>query len=260
MRRFVVIGNWKLNKTISEARAYAEVLARRLMPPPAVDVVLAPVATALCALRERSLHEHFALAAQENFFGDSGAYTGAISAPLLKDAGASYALVGHSERRQHFAESDKSCQERLQACLRAGLQPVLCVGETTAQRQAQQSLQVVQQQLQQALQGVTAAQAATLLLAYEPVWAIGTGATASLAQIAEMHVHMRQCLAEQLGRESTAVVPILYGGSVKADNAAALAQLPQIDGLLVGGASLDVDAFAQIVAAASAAMQTRTAP
>ena len=247
-RRPLIAGNWKLNKTCAEAAALAQAIdvgVRQLQP--RSEVAVAPVYTALSTVRTALADGPVALAAQELYPEDAGAFTGAVSGPLLREVGCQYVLVGHSERRQRFGETLASSQARLQAALRAGLVPILCVGESLAEREAERTQEVVQAQLQGALAGVSAAQLQQLVIAYEPVWAIGTGKVATPEQAQQVHAHIR-ALLEPLGL--AAAVRLLYGGSVNADNAARLLQQTDVDGALVGGASLDAKGFLGIVAAA----------
>ncbi len=249
LRRPLVAGNWKLHKTIAESRALAAALRERLAGAKA-EVVLAPVLTALSAVREAVAGSPIGLAGQDVFWEAQGAFTGEVSPALLRDAGASHCIVGHSERRQFFAETDEGVQRKTAALLQAGLTPIVCVGESLAQREALQTEAHVLLQTGTALDGLTPEQAGRVVIAYEPIWAIGTGRTASPQDAQAVHGAIRGLLVQRFGRALADGIRILYGGSVKSDNAQALMAESDIDGALVGGASLDAASFAAIVAAA----------
>jgi triosephosphate isomerase len=246
-RKKFVCGNWKMHRTAAEARALAgevrsaaEALADR------VDVAIAPPFTALAATAEALAGSRIGLGAQNLHWEAQGAFTGEVSAAMLVEAGCRYVLCGHSERRQFFGDTDDWVQKKTCAALAAGLHPIVCVGETLPEREAGKTLEVVGRQVRAALSGLTAAQVAALTVAYEPVWAIGTGKTASSAQAQEVHAAIRAILAE-LAPSAAASVRILYGGSVKPDNAAELMSQPDVDGALVGGASLKALDFTGII-------------
>jgi triosephosphate isomerase (TIM) len=247
-RRKLIAGNWKMYKTVAEATELVGELRRLLSQVRDCDIAVAPAYTAIYAVAQKLKDSNIAVAGQELFFEDKGAYTGAVSAPMLKEAGCTYALVGHSERRQIFGETLASSNKRMQATLRAGLVPILCVGETLAEREAGRTNAVVAEQLDGALAGFANDALKSLVVAYEPVWAIGTGKVATPQQAQEAHSFIRERLR---GRDATlaANTRILYGGSVKPDNARELLSQPDIDGALVGGASLDAASFAGIVKA-----------
>jgi triosephosphate isomerase len=250
-RRKLIAGNWKLNKTVAESVALAVELTRLLGQVRDCDLVVAPVYTAIAAVAQKLAGTPIAVAGQDLYPEDEGAFTGAVSGPLLKEAGASYVLVGHSERRQLFGETLESSQKRTAAALRAGLTPILCVGETLKERQADATAKVVGAQLDAGIQGLSAADLARIVIAYEPVWAIGTGQVATPAQAQEVHNLIRERLRHRDAPVAEAL-RILYGGSVKADNAKELLAQADIDGALVGGASLNAASFAGIVAARKA--------
>jgi triosephosphate isomerase len=250
LRRPLIAGNWKLHKTLAESRALAASVVERCREASGVEVVVAPVFTALAAVREVLAGSAVALAAQDAYWESRGAFTGAVSAVLLADAGCSHVIVGHSERRGLFGETDADVRRKAQAVLDAGLTPIVCVGESLAQREAGESETHVLRQTAAAMQGLSPADAARVVIAYEPIWAIGTGRTASPADAQQMQARIRALVAEQHGRPLSDRTRILYGGSVKADNAKALLAEPDVDGALVGGASLETDSFAAIVAAA----------
>jgi triosephosphate isomerase len=250
MRTPFVVGNWKLNKTIAESLALVTELKNQLAAVKGVAVGVAPVFTALHAVAKRLDDSPIATCAQDCHWEASGAWTGEVSAPLLADAGASWVIVGHSERRQFFGDTSEGVGKKARAALAAGLGAIVCVGEMLAERDAGRTLAVVDEQLAGALAGIEAAAADKLVIAYEPVWAIGTGRTATPAQAQEVHAHIRQRLAERLGDGAAAAIRIQYGGSVKSSNAAQLMSEADIDGALVGGASLQADDFVAIVKAA----------
>lgn len=247
-RRKLFAGNWKLNKTVPEALALVNELKRLLASVRDCDIAVAPPYTALWPVGQKLQDSNIALAGQDLFYEDGGAFTGSVSGPMLRDVGCTYVLVGHSERRQFFAETLETSAKRLQAALRAGLTPILCVGETLPEREANRTTHVVASQLEAALQGLDKAALGRVVVAYEPVWAIGTGKVATPAQAQEVHNGIRERLrTHDVGIAQT--LRILYGGSVKPDNAKELMSQPDIDGALVGGASLDAASFAGIVKA-----------
>lgn len=251
MRTPFVVGNWKLNKTIAEALALVTELKNQLGTARGVAVGVAPVFTAIHAVAKRLEGSAIATCAQDCFWEKSGAFTGEVSAAMLADAGASWAIVGHSERRQFFNDTNESVGKKARAVLAGGLGAIVCVGEMLAERDAGKTLAVVDAQLAGALDGIDAATAAQrLVIAYEPVWAIGTGRTATPAQAQEVHAHIRKRLAERWSADTANQIRIQYGGSVKAANAEALMAEPDIDGALVGGASLEAAEFVAIVKAA----------
>lgn len=250
-RRKIVAGNWKMNKTVPEALA----LVRELRGAVAglgdkVEVVIAPPFVALQPLHVALEGAPIQLAAQNCHWESSGAFTGEISAPMLVELGCAYVIVGHSERRQFFGETDATVNKRAKAVKATGMTPILCVGETLAEREANQTLAVVERQVRGALEGFSGADVATFVLAYEPVWAIGTGRTATTAQAQEVHAAIRSLLGRLYDEGTAQRVRIQYGGSVKPDNAAELLGQPDVDGALVGGASLKAADFVAIVKAA----------
>ncbi|MGA8893502.1 MAG: triose-phosphate isomerase [Anaeromyxobacteraceae bacterium] len=246
-RKKFVCGNWKMHRTAAEARALAgEVRAAAEALADRVDVAIAPPFTALAAAREALSGSRIGLGAQNLHWEAQGAFTGEISAGMLVDAGCRYVLCGHSERRQFFGDTDEWVQKKTRAALSAGLHPIVCVGETLPEREAGKTLEVVGRQVRAALSGLDAGQVGRLTVAYEPVWAIGTGKTATSAQAQEVHAALRTILAE-LAPVAAPSVRILYGGSVKPDNAAELMSQPDVDGALVGGASLKALDFTGII-------------
>jgi triosephosphate isomerase (TIM) len=250
-RRKLIAGNWKMNRTVPEALTLARevkgmvssVVGERM------EVALAPPFVSLLAVAAELLGTEVRLAAQNCHWEASGAYTGEVSAPMLASAGCAYVIVGHSERRQYFGETDEMVNRRARAVVGAGMTPIVCVGETLEEREAGRTLEVVGRQVEGGLKGFSADEVADLVLAYEPVWAIGTGRTATPGQAQEVHRAIREQLAGLYGQEAADRVRIQYGGSVKADNAAELLNLPDVDGALVGGASLKAGDFAAIVKA-----------
>jgi triosephosphate isomerase len=251
MRTPFVVGNWKLNKTIADALALVTELKNQLGAVKGVAIGVAPTFVAIPSVAKRLEGSSIATCSQDVFWETSGAFTGEVSAPLLADAGASWAIVGHSERRQFFGDTNETVGKKARAALAGGLGAIVCVGELLAERDGGRTLEVVDAQLAGGLEGIDAAVAAQrLVIAYEPVWAIGTGRTATPAQAQEVHAHIRKRLTERFGAQTAAAVRIQYGGSVKPSNAEALMSEPDIDGALVGGASLEAADFVAIVKAA----------
>ena len=243
----LVCGNWKLHKTIAESTALANDVKNAVAIVRDVEVAVAPVYTALHAVGKKLEGSAVALCAQDCFWEDHGAYTGEVSVALLKDVGCTYIIVGHSERRQHFGELDASVARKARTILQHGIAPIVCVGETLAERDASDTFARVGAQLEGSLTGIAAEDGPRVVVAYEPVWAIGTGRTATPAQAEEVHVFIRVRLAERWGAQVADRVRIQYGGSVKPENAKQLLEQPNIDGALVGGASLKADDFLKIV-------------
>ncbi len=247
-RRPIIAGNWKMNGTMEQAVSLTRELLAGFHASPQIEVVLCPPFTALQKIGEILRAGSILLGAQNIHWEPKGAFTGEISAPMLKELGCKYAIVGHSERRQFFGETDATVRKRLKAALEAGLNGILCVGETLQQRQQGKTWEVIETQLQAGLEGVEPVVArAQLVVAYEPVWAIGTGQNATSAQAQEVHAKIRNWLAGRFGQQAAQEIRIQYGGSVKADNAAELMSQPDVDGALVGGASLDPKGFLSII-------------
>ncbi|MGH7393222.1 MAG: triose-phosphate isomerase [Candidatus Rokuibacteriota bacterium] len=247
MRTPLVMGNWKMYGTLAEARALATAVRDGLKRPRGVEVVLCPPFTALAAVAEILGGGPIRLGAQNCHWEASGAHTGEVAPPMLADVGCRYVIVGHSERRREMGETDEQINRKVQAALAHGLTPVLCVGETADERRQGLTFTTVEGQLRAGLAGMTAEAVASIVLAYEPVWAIGTGVNATPAQAAEVHGYLRGLLSELTAKETAQTMRILYGGSVKAENADALGAEPEIDGALVGGASLNALGFGAIV-------------
>lgn len=246
MRTPLVAGNWKMYKTTGESAAFAKEFLPLVAGVTGVEIVLAPPFPSLGVVAALSAGTNVFVASQNVHFAAEGAYTGEVSPAMVKDAGARYAIIGHSERRQYFAETDDSVNRKVKAALASGLVPIACVGETLAEREAGKTFEVTGRQLRAGLDGIAAAESGKVVVAYEPVWAIGTGKTATPGQAQEVHAFLRGILKELWGSRSDAV-RILYGGSVKPENIADLMAQADIDGALVGGASLKADAFARIV-------------
>ena len=248
MRKPVIAGNWKMYKTVGDSVATALALKPLVANANHCEVVIAPVFTALKSVADRLEGSNIKVAGQDCApVADEGAHTGEVAAFMLLDVGATYVILGHSERRQFYAETDQLIQLKVQAALAAGLQVILCVGESLEQRQRGIEVQVVATQLRGGLAGLTASDLNRIIVAYEPIWAIGTGTAASPEQAQEMHGLIRRAFSEKISETGAAVLRILYGGSVKADNIRALMSQPDIDGVLVGGASLKPEGFAEIV-------------
>jgi triosephosphate isomerase len=246
MRRPILAANWKMHKTVAESVAFAKDFAPRVAGARDVDVVVAPPFTALAALGSALAGSAVALAAQNVYCEEQGAFTGEIAPGMLRELGCSYAIVGHSERRTLFGESSELVARKIEALLRHGIRPIVCVGESLAEREAGRTLDVIRRQLAESLARVPAGRAADVVVAYEPIWAIGTGRTATPAMAQEVHAQVRAELRARFAEAGDAI-RIQYGGSVKPDNVRELMAQPDIDGALVGGASLDPDGFARIV-------------
>ncbi len=243
----LIAGNWKMHKTASEAVAYTIELQERVGPLEDREVVIAPPFTALAAVRGAISRKGFMLAAQNCHFEEKGAFTGEVSGVMLKSSGCDYVIIGHSERRHVFGETNEMIRKKVAAVFRNGMVPILCVGEVLPEREADLTFKVVDEQVQTAIVGLTPQQAREIVLAYEPVWAIGTGRTATPGQAQEVHAFIRERYAALCDKTVANTTRILYGGSVKPDNADMLMAQSDVDGLLVGGACLEVDSFERIV-------------
>jgi triosephosphate isomerase len=242
-----IAGNWKMHMTIPEAIDLATAIVKASTELPEAEIVLAPPFTALSEASKILDESAVRLAAQNLHWEDKGAFTGEVSAPLLKDAGCRYVIIGHSERRQYFGETDADVNKKIKAALKSGVFPIVCIGEALAERESGEMMAVVSGQLEGGLAGIAGEGFDPIIVAYEPVWAIGTGKTATPAQAEEVHAHIRQELARRYGKGPADCAIILYGGSVKPANAFALQSESNIDGFLVGGASLEAESFVQIV-------------
>jgi len=247
MRTPMIAGNWKLHKTIDETVSLINELKPAVAENSTVEVVVGPVYTALAKAVEATANSNIKVAAQNCYPVPSGAFTGEVSAPLLKDVGCDYIIIGHSERRQIFGESDEFINKKAHAIAETGLGTILCIGETLDERESDQMFDVLRRQIRFGLKGLTAEQMKAVVIAYEPVWAIGTGVTASDEQAQEAHAFVRALIAELYDRETADATRILYGGSVKPGNVDGLMSQPDVDGALVGGASLKAEDFARIV-------------
>ena len=246
-RKLIIAGNWKMNKTVAEALALVRGLKIELASVKEVDIVVCPPFTALCEVSKAVLDSNIRLGAQNMSEHNSGAYTGEIGAGMLKEFSVRYVILGHSERRQYQKESDELISKKALAAHAASLKPIVCVGETLAHREGNETEKVVGTQLQDSLAGLSKAQMEETVIAYEPVWAIGTGKTATTVQAQEVHVFIRKTLASLFDEAVARRVRIQYGGSVKASNARELMAQPDVDGALVGGASLEDRSFADII-------------
>ena len=247
MRTPVIAGNWKMYKTAEEAAAFVREFLPLVGGLGGVEIVLAPAFPSLAAVAALTRGTNVGVASQNLHFAEEGAYTGEVSPRMVRDTGAAYAIVGHSERRQLFAETDDTVNRKVRAALAAGLVPIMCLGETLAERESGRTIEVVERQLRAGLAEVPESAAGKILLAYEPVWAIGTGKTATPGQAQEVHAFLRAALKTIWGDAAGNSVRILYGGSVKPGNIADLMAREDIDGALVGGASLIPGPFAEIV-------------
>ena len=246
-RQPLIAGNWKMHKTQAEARALAREIRQGLPPGARAEVLVAPPFTALNAVAGELSGSSIRLGAQDTFWERQGAYTGAISPVMLADAGCHYVIVGHSERRQLFGDTNQDVNRKLLAVLEAGPAPILCIGETLAERQAEETLHVVAAQLHEGLAGLPGEARERVVIAYEPVWAIGTGQTATPKQAQEVQAFIRKIVGEIFSSPMAQGVRILYGGSVKPENIGELMAMNDVDGALVGGASLEVKSFAKII-------------
>ncbi len=249
MRTPLIAGNWKMYKTVAEAEAFIGALLPQVSTADGVDVGVCPAFPSLEALVDSTRGSRVEIYAQNMHSAPEGAFTGEVSAPMLTELGVHGVILGHSERREHFAENDRALQLKVPGALEAGLRPILCVGETEDERERGDTERKLRHQVQEDLQRVGEEQLGDVVIAYEPIWAIGTGRVATPDQAQEAIAFIRALVADR-SREQAERTRILYGGSVKPDNAPELLALPDVDGALVGGASLDPDSFAAIVAAA----------
>lgn len=247
MRKRVIAGNWKLNLTSKEAIELVTLLKRDLSEVSEVDIIVCPVFTVLADVKDVISDSNIKLGAQNMYWENSGAFTGEVSAVMLKDVGASYVIIGHSERRQYFGETNETVNKKIKAALENGLTPIVCVGENLDERESDKTFDVISSQCKESLDGFSAEEMKKMIIAYEPVWAIGTGKTATPDQAQEVHKFIRGLLTELHNEDVAATVPIQYGGSVKPDNIKDLIVQEDIDGALVGGASLKRESFVDIV-------------
>ena len=253
MREIIIAGNWKMNTVPADGIELARNLSNLVAGVNGVTVVICPPATHLAAIAETLKWGSIGLGAQIVHWETSGAYTGEISAGMLKKSGCNWVIIGHSERRTYFGETDRTVNKRLKKALEMKLRPIVCIGETLPERESGRTFQVLEKQLELGLEGVKLEGAGGIVIAYEPVWAIGTGITASPDQAQEAHKFIRDKLSQSFKREPADLTSILYGGSMTDSNAGALMAMPDVDGGLIGGASLKAEKFAAIVKAASEA-------
>jgi len=256
MRTPLIAGNWKMFKTVAETVKYVKELRPLVKDITDVEIVVAPPFPSIHAAAEALRASNVAVAGQDLHWEREGAFTGEVSAPMLQEAGAELVIIGHSERRTLCGETDATVNRKIGAAFASGLTPIVCIGETLDQRERSETLEVLDRQIKNGLDGVTADQLPRLVLAYEPVWAIGTGRNASPAQAGEAHRHIRERLRQWFGADAAELCRVIYGGSVKPENIRDLASQADVDGALVGGASLDVRAFADIIRNVSGARST----
>ena len=247
MRKVIIAGNWKMNKTIPEAIELVNLLKRSLYDINEVEIVICPPYTALAEVHEIIMETNIKLGAQDVYWEKEGAFTGEVSCAMLKDAGCEYVIVGHSERRQFFHETNETVNKKAKALLKEGLKPIVCVGEKLEERNAGRAFDVVRDHVENSLAGISRADMMKIVIAYEPVWAIGTGVNATKEQAEEIHKFIRGILEKMYDKEIAKSVRIQYGGSVKPENIKELISQEDVDGALVGGASLKADSFSQIV-------------
>ena len=247
MRTPFIAGNWKMFKTVHETTVYVKELRGLVKDVNNVTVVITPPFTSVHAASEAARNSNVAVSAQNMYWERDGAFTGEISAGMIKEAGAEYVIIGHSERRTLFGETDATVNRRVNTAIAASLTPIVCIGETLEQRERNETMEVLDRQIKAGLDGLSGDQVAAIVIAYEPVWAIGTGRTATPAQAGEAHAHIRSRLRQWFGAGAADQCLVLYGGSVKPDNIRELMAQPDVDGALVGGASLDVRTFYDIV-------------
>ena len=248
MRIPFIAGNWKMYKSVIEAVKYIKEFRDLVKGIDDVEIVVAPTFTALYAAADAARNSNVAIAAQDMYWDREGAFTGEVSGPMLREAGAELVIIGHSERRTLFGETDATVNRKIHAAFAAGVSPIACIGETLDQRERSETFAVLDRQIKQGLDGLSTEQLAQLVIAYEPVWAIGTGRNATPGQAAEAHTHIRQRLRQWFGADAADACHVIYGGSVKPDNIRDLVTQDNVDGALVGGASLDVRSFFDIVA------------
>lgn len=247
MRRPIIAGNWKMNKTASEAAALVKGLKDKLKDIRDIDIIVCPPFTSLGEVAKIVQGTNIHLGAQNVYWEDSGAYTGELSCPMLKEIGCKYVIIGHSERRSYFGETNENVNKKLKAAFRYNLTPIVCVGERLEQREASKTFEVIREQVENGLDGISLAEIKKVIIAYEPVWAIGTGRTATPDEAQEAHSFIRGLFKELYNEETANIVRIQYGGSVKPDNISDLMAKDDVDGALVGGASLKLDSFVKIV-------------
>jgi len=243
----IIAANWKMHKTIPEAVKFAKQLKKEFPEPGDVDLVIAPPFTALRPVMEVLKDSPIHISAQNMHWEEKGAYTGEISAAMLVDAGCEFAIIGHSERRTLFGETDEMLNRKIHAALKSGLKPIFCIGETLEERESGTAFEVIQKQIKEGLNNITSDDIRQIAFAYEPVWAIGTGKTATPLQAQEVHRFIRETIADDLEHAQASETVIIYGGSVNPENTGSLMDQPDINGALVGGAGLDFELFASII-------------
>jgi len=247
MRTPIIAGNWKMYKTVADTVKYVKEFRVMVKDIADVEIVLAPPFTAVHAAAEAARNSNVIIAAQDCYWEREGAFTGQVSAQMVREAGAEYVIIGHSERRTLFGETDTGVNQKTIAAFAAGLTPIVCIGETLDQRDRNETMDVLDRQISKGLEGLTGEQLTLLVIAYEPVWAIGTGRTATPAQAGDAHTHIRGRLRQWFGADAADKCHVIYGGSVKPENAKDLVGQADVDGALVGGASLDIKAFLEII-------------
>lgn len=247
MRRVIIAGNWKMFKTINESIEMVNLLKRAVVDINDLEIVICPPFTSLSDVRELIMDTNIKLGAQDCYWEKEGAFTGEISCSMLRSAGCEYVIVGHSERRQFFGDTNETVNKKAKAALKEGLKPIVCVGEKLSDRQAGKTFDVVKDHVTNSLSGITGEEMLRAVIAYEPVWAIGTGVNATKDEAEEVHKYIRELLKTMYGVEISGSVRIQYGGSVKPDNIRELISEEDVDGALVGGASLKADSFARII-------------
>jgi triosephosphate isomerase len=247
MRKPLMAGNWKMNKTVAEAVSVVKALKTSIADVKDVDVLICPTFTALYAVNNEVKGSNINIGAQNLFWEPNGAFTGEISPAMVKDTGCSYVLIGHCERRHYFGETNETVNKKTKAALAVGLIPVVCIGETLKEREENIAFKVIEKQIKEGLAGLSAEQSSTVVIAYEPIWAIGTGKTATPDKAQEVHAFARKAYGDMYGGDTSQKVRILYGGSVNPTNVSELMKQPDIDGGLVGGASLEAESFTKLV-------------
>ena len=257
MRKPIIAGNWKMYKTRAEALELVNGLKRELTGVSSVDIVVCPPFTSLQAVKDILTGSNIELGAQNVHWEIKGAYTGEVSPVMLKDIGAKFVIIGHSERRTYFKETDEDINKKIKSCIKEGLLPIFCVGETLSERESNKTKEVIEKQVNSGLSNVSNIEMEKIVVAYEPVWAIGTGKTATPEQAEEVHKFIRDKIREKFGIEIAERIRIQYGGSVKPDNIKNLMDQGDIDGVLVGGASLEIDSFVKIVNGVRSCLGTR---
>jgi len=248
MRKIIIAGNWKMNKTNSEAVAFAKELKEKINKFDKAEIVVCPGFVSLAPVSSILKETRAGVGAQDLYWEPSGAFTGQVSAEMIESSGCEYVIIGHSERRQYFGETDETVNKKIKRALTTCcLNPIVCVGETLEQREKGKMKDVIKTQINDGLQGLTPTQMERIVIAYEPVWAIGTGVTASPEQAEEVHFYIRELLKDKFDEQIAETTPILYGGSAKPTNIKELLEQPNIDGGLIGGASLKVDSFVEMI-------------